>query len=168
MNARLIYPLLIAASLLGSASTADEWHVGPRGVGPARIGMKLTQLKQALRGDVALFPDPQQDCDYMLVKSHPQLQLMMIKRKLARVDVVDPGVSTPEGIQVGDSAARVRKIYGRRIETMEHKYIDNGFYFTVFTKDKKYGTRFEIDENGKVGMFYAGDAQAIQYIEGCV
>ena len=157
----------IVTPAFGGPKVAPEWRVGPRGVGPVHIGMTLAQLKHALHNDIDEYPDPQQECDYLSIKSHPQLQFMMIKRKLVRVDVVNPGIKTPEGIQIGDSAAKVRKVYGNRVESTAHIYIAGGFYLTVLTADKRFGTRFEIDEKGKIGTFYAGDAEAIQYIEGC-
>jgi hypothetical protein len=91
---------------------------------------------------------------------------MIIDGHVARVDVGAAGLKTSTGIQVGDSEARVRQVYGRRMKVTSHQYIDTGHYLTVRSADGKYGVRFETDK-GRIIEFYAGTYEAIQYVEGC-
>jgi hypothetical protein len=85
---------------------------------------------------------------------------------VARIDVDAPGVFTFAGLQVGDSEAHARKVYGPKLKVSAHQYVDTGHYLTVKSDDPRYGVRFETD-NGKITMYYAGNYDAIQYVEGC-
>ena len=85
--------------------------------------------------------------------------------KVSRVDVDAPGVTTSAGVQIGDSEARAKRMYGPELKVTEHKYIDTGHYLTMRSADGRYGVRFETDK-GKITGFYAGTYEAIQYVEG--
>jgi hypothetical protein len=85
----------------------------------------------------------------------------------SRVDVDAPGISTTEGIHVGDTEGQARRVYGARLKTEPHQYIDGGHYLTVRSRDSRNGTRFETDK-GKIQSFYAGRFESIQLVEGCL
>lgn len=169
MRKQPIRAFLLLSFLAATASATGDWKLRPDGFGPARVGMTLAQVRQVLHEPLSAGDrdDLKGDCFYAESKAHPHLGFMIIDGKFVRADVDKPGISTPEGIQVGDSEAKVRKIYGKSVETEPHKYFDDGHYLTVNTSDGRYGTRFET-ERGKVINFYAGDADAIQYVEGCL
>jgi hypothetical protein len=137
------------------------------GAGPIKIGMTLSQLNTVLHEKSSL-PDAsdEQGCFYINPSKHPHIALMIIDGRLARIDVEKPGLSTSEGIQVGDSESRALKVYDHRLKVEAHQYIDTGHYLTVRSKDTRFGIRFETDQ-GKITMFYAGRYDAIQYVEGC-
>jgi len=160
---------LLLLFFAATAPAAGNWRVGPEGVGPLRIGMTLSQNREALHRELKE-DDPHsgsEDCFYVQSKKHLGTQFMILDGKLARTDVTEAGIFTPEGIQVGDSEAKVRKLYGSRVRVSAHQYFDNGQYLTVLAPDRRYGTRFETD-NGKVTSYYAGLASAIEYVEGCL
>jgi hypothetical protein len=46
----------------------------------------------------------------------------------SRVDIDARGLSTTEGIHVGDSEAQARKVYGARLKIEPHQYIEGGHY----------------------------------------
>jgi hypothetical protein len=88
---------------------------------------------------------------------------------LVRVDVNKPGVATTQGIQVGDTEAHVKRVYGASLEIEPSQYFgdEGGHYLTLQTPDRRYGIRFET-EKGKVATFYAGKYEAVEYVEGCL
>ena len=131
--------------------------------------MSLSQLNAVLHEKFSM-PESKDDqgCFYVNPTRHPHVALMIEDGRLARIDVDGPGVATAEGIQVGDSEARVLQVYGSRLKVEPHAYTGpEGHYLTVRSKSGRYGIRFETDK-GKVETFYAGRFKAVQYIEGCL
>jgi hypothetical protein len=146
---------------------SDTWVVGFEGVGPVKIGMNLSQLNSTLHEKYSV-PDGKDErgCFFVDVSKHPEIALMIIQGRLARLDVRKPGVFTAEGIQVGDSESRALMVYGHRLKVEPHFYVDTGHYLTVRSKDGHFGIRFETDQ-GMITMYYAGRYDVIQYVEGC-
>jgi len=138
------------------------------GVGPVTIGMTLPQLNAVLHETFSMPRNKDdQGCFYVKPTRHAHIAFMIEDAHLSRVDVDGPGISTAEGIQVGDSEERARRVYGARMKVEPHKYIEDGHYLTVRSTDGRYGIRFET-EKGKIQMFYAGRFESVQYVEGCL
>ena len=58
-------------------------------------------------------------------------------------------------------------MYGKRLKVAPSAYSGReGHYLTVHSTDAKYGLRFEAYD-GKIVGYYAGTAEAIEYMEGC-
>jgi hypothetical protein len=163
---RIVKPLVLGLMLVGSTLASDGWVVREDGAGPVTVGMTLTQLSAALHQELAADEKDEQGCFYIDAHGHDHVGFMIIDGHVARVDVGAAGLKTSTGIQVGDSEARVRQVYGRRMKVTAHQYIDTGHYLTVRSADGKYGVRFETDK-GRIIGFYAGGYEAIQYVEGC-
>lgn len=156
----------IAATQLPAAN--DGWVVRPEGAGPVKIGMTIAQINAALSEKFALPAEKdERGCFFVSPSRHPDFDFMIENGRLVRIDVAKPGVATVEGIQVGDSEARAKSVYGSRLKVEPHAYNGpEGHYLTVRSKDGRYGTRFETD-GGKIQSYYAGLYSAVQYIEGC-
>jgi hypothetical protein len=160
--------ILLCVCLTSTPFAADTWVVREDGVGPVKIGMTERQLSAALHQKLVEDDDSGSDnCFYVHTPAREYVRFMLIDSRLARIDVQKPGVFTASGLQVGDSEEHVRKIYGPRMKTSGHQYIDTGHYLTVRGRDRQYGVRFETDK-GKIIEYYAGTYEAIQYVEGCL
>ena len=149
-------------------SAAHEWVVHFYGTGPVKIGMSLAELNTALHEKFLMPQDKdEQECFYVNLSKHPGIALMIEKGHVARVDVDRPGVSTAEGVKIGDSESRAMQVYGNKVKVEPHFYTaPEGHYLTVLSKNQRYGIRFETDQ-GKIAKFYAGQRRAIAYVEGC-
>jgi hypothetical protein len=168
MNRRLF--ILFATLALAGANVLradDVWVVREDGVGPAKVGMTLSQLNTAL-GEKFVMPwrKDDQTCFFVKPAKHPHFAFMIENGRFSRVDVDAPGISTSEGIHIGNSEAQARRVYGARMKVEPHAYIEGGHYLTVRSADGRFGTRFETS-NGKIISFYAGRFESIQYIEHC-
>jgi hypothetical protein len=160
----IFVPCLLVAVL---CLAADSWVLRENGIGPVKVGMSRAQLSAVLHDEFIEGPSSNDSCSYVHARGNDRLWFMLIDGKLVRVDVNGPGIKTSTGIQVGDSEASVRGVYGNKVEVSPDTYTDTGHYLTVRSPDGVYGTRFETD-NGKVTSFYAGKYEAIQYVERCL
>ena len=161
--AGFLLSMYLAASLMAS----DTWVVHPDSVGPVKIGMTLVQLRATLHQKLSEEDSGGDNCFYVHARGHEHVAFMIIDGRLARIDVDARGIATDTGLQVGDSEAHARKVYGSKMKVTEHQYVDTGHYLTVRSENRRYGIRFETDK-GKITMFYAGTYEAIQYVEGCL
>lgn len=159
---------ILCFAAIGSSQVSRPWVLRQDGIGPVKIGMNLTQLNTVLHEKFTLPKDKEeQGCYFDGPAAHPHVSFMILKGRVARVEVDAPGVATENGIQVGDSEERAKQVYGSRLKVKPHAYTGpQGHYLTIRSADGRYGIRFETD-NGKITTFYAGRFDAIQYIEGC-
>ena len=164
---RHILGLLAIVALVSSSLGADSgWVIREDGVGPAKIGVTLAQLRAVLKERLKEEDSGSDACWYVTSAKHPHTSFMILDGHFVRADVTARGIATTDGIQVGDFEAAVRTRYGPSMKVEPHKYIDDGHYLTIRSSDRKYGIRFET-EKGKITSFYAGLFSAIQYVEGC-
>jgi hypothetical protein len=163
---RLILLLALTILSAGSSFADEEWTVRDDGIGPVKIGMTLSQLNTTLGETFAVPPNREdQACFSVSPAKHASVSFLIEQNLFARIDVDEPGTSTSEGVQVGDSEAQALKAYGRRLE-ITPRHDTEGHYLTVRSADGRYGIKFET-EKGKIEAFYAGRAEAIQYVDGC-
>lgn len=168
MNARRLTILAAMAFCAVFTTPADDsWVVREDGADPVRVGMTLAQLNAVLH-EKFLKPAAKNDqaCFYVDPKGKPKISLMIEDGRLARVDVNGSGIFTSTGLQVGDTEKHALQVYGRRLKTEPHKYIDNGHYLTAKSNNELYGIRFETEDEKNTSS-YAGRYRAIQYVEGC-
>lgn len=158
----------VAAIVATSGISAnDSWAVREDGAGPIKIGMSLSQLNTVLKEKFTMLASKDEQACFYETPKEPDVPFMIIKGRLARIDVQSPNVPTSTGIRVGDSEAHVLKVYGQQLKVEPHAYTaPEGHYLTKKSSHGRYGIRFETDGK-KITMFYAGRFDAIQYIEGC-
>jgi hypothetical protein len=151
-----------------STAVANFSVVRLDGIGPARVGMTLSELNRVLHTTYPTPTDPdERSCFYIDVPRQSGTAMMILDGRLARVDVDNTTTKTVRGIGNGDSEAHALQVYGKELQVEPHHYIpENGHYLTLFSPDRKFAIRFET-EDGKITRYYAGTAQAISYVEGC-
>ena len=166
ISRKLVTLGVLAILSMGGSFAGNGWIVHQDGIGPAKIGMRLSQLNAALHEKFAM-PENKEDqgCFYVNPTKHPDISFMIENGHLVRVDVDKAGVATAEGIQVGDSEEQAKQVYGSRLKIAPHQYTD-GHYLTLRSQSGANGIRFET-EKGKIESFYAGTFEAVQYVEGC-
>ena len=140
-----------------SGSLADEaWVIREEGAGPVKIGMSLSQLNAVLHEKFSIPDEEGLACFSVSLKRHPRISFMLLDARLARIDVLGPGIFTAAGVQVGDSEEHALQVYGSELKVEPHKYMGpDGHYLTMRSRNNRYGIRFETD-NSKIETFYAG------------
>ena len=63
--------------------------------------------------------------------------------------------------------AQVGALYGARLAVEPHHYDADGHYLVVFSEDRSHALVLESDGE-TVDPAHAGEAQAAQYVEGCL
>jgi hypothetical protein len=167
--AGLLFTLALATS--AAAVETSGLRLSFTSLGPARIGMSRLALERAL-GTRLKSEDPDADsegCEYVIpAHGYNGIGFMFINQHLARIDVSEATVATLAGAHVGSTQRSVLALYPDRITISPHAYSGTeGSYLTMLSPNRRYGIRFETD-HGKVTVFYAGTAEAIRYIEGCL
>jgi len=164
---RVVLAVLIVVSTIATVAD-DSWVVRDDGIGPAKIGMSLSEINNVLREKWSMPEDKdEQSCFYVDSAKHAGIGFMILDSRLARIDVDRPGVRTAKGIQVGDSEAHTLRVYGPKLKIEPHFYSGpEDHYLTIYSGDNRCGIRFETDK-GKINMFYAGTSAAISLVEGC-
>lgn len=158
--------VLLLCPLISSAD--DAWRITTRGYGPIRAGMTPSEATGLMGTRLRTFEGRALDpsCDHLYPeKGFEGLSLMVQNGKITRIVISNPNIQTLSGIKVGDSTARLKQVFGSRLEIEQHKYDDHGFYYFVWEQGKRFGVKFEIGGD-RVTEIYAGD-ESIQYVEGC-
>ena len=161
-----------------SASAPGANVLTAQGFGPLRIGMTRAEVEAALGPDSdpksVGGPDPA-SCDMFRPARAPEgLSVMLENGVLTSVWVSrNAAVETERDLNVGDTAAEVRRVHGSAAVVEPHKYVEApAEYLTVWsTADHSSaaarGLKYEIGLDGKVQTIAAG-GPSISYVEGCL
>jgi hypothetical protein len=98
-------------------AASDSWIIRFDGSGPVKIGMSMAELNAVLHEKFSLPKDKEeQGCFYVKIARHPGISFMIEDGHVARIDVQRRGISTAEGIRVGDSETRAMQVYGQNLK----------------------------------------------------
>jgi hypothetical protein len=191
-NQRSLRILCVAAMLLVAASACnkgDENVVkgrnGPNGaardsvsdlalsedgLGQIQIGMNLDDAVNM--GLLNENPSMKPDCDFVFPAVGAGIpdgvSVMVVKGKVARIDVDTGAVTTEDGVKVGDTEQKVESVYDGDLQVEPHKYIDGGHYMTVMGDSASAGKAIVFETDGKrVTAFRAGRLPEVKWVEGC-
>ena len=153
-------------SLQVSGALAGE-IIDPIGLFPVRIGMTLAQAEHAL-GKKLQFDRKDSDSASCFMAPRPgdnKTWYMLEGYRVTRIDTENSAIATPDGARVGDTEARLKKLYNKRAAFSVHPYLEQyGHYVTIKYPGRK--LIFET-ESGKVTSWRIGFPTAAEYIEGC-
>ena len=140
------------------------------GLGQIQIGMTLVEA--ANMGLVNENPNLKSACDFVFPAvgaGVPEgVSVMVVKGKIARIDVDTGSVTTEDGVKIGDTEDRVKSIYGEELKIEPHKYIEGGHYLTVLGDSASAGKALVFETDGKkVTMFRGGRLPEVKWVEGC-
>jgi len=139
------------------------------GLGQLQIGMTLTEAVNM--GLLNEGPDLKPACDFVFPAVGAGIPdgvgVMVVKGKVARIDVDTGAVTTEDGAKIGDTEDRIKAIYGDYLQIRPHKYTD-GHYMIVKGDSANAGKEIVFETDGKkVTMFRAGRLPEVEWVEGC-
>ena len=148
----------------------SDLALNEEGLGQIQIGMTLDDAVNM--GLLNERPDLKVDCDFVypaVGAGVPDgVSVMVIKGKIARIDVDTGAVTTEDGGKIGDTEDRIKSIYGDDVQVEPLKYIEGGHYMTVLGDSASAGNALVFETDGKrVTRFRAGRLPEVKWVEGC-
>ncbi len=150
--------------------TVSDLALSEEGLGQIQIGMTLAEAVNM--GLLNERPDMKAECDFVYPAVGAGIPfgvgMMVVKGKIARIDVDTGSVTTEDGAKIGDTEDRVKSIYGDELQVQPHKYIEGGHYLIVRGDSASAGKAIVFETDGKrVTMFRAGRVPEVEWVEGC-
>jgi hypothetical protein len=150
--------------------TVSDLALTEDGLGQLQIGMTLTEAVNM--GLLNERPDMKPSCDFVYPAVGTGIPIdvgvMIVKGKVARIDIDTGSVTTEDGVKIGDTEDRVKSIYGDELHVQPHKYIEGGHYMIVKGDSASAGKEIVFETDGKrVTMFRAGRLPEVEWVEGC-
>ncbi|HEX9607017.1 MAG TPA: hypothetical protein VF962_07295 [Gemmatimonadaceae bacterium] len=150
--------------------TVSDLALSEEGLGQIQIGMNLADAVNM--GLLNENPTMNTQCDFVFPAvgaGIPEgVSVMVVKGKVARIDVDTGSVTTEDGAKIGDTEDHIKSIYGDEVKVEPHKYIDGGHYMTVAGDSASAGKALVFETDGKrVTMFRGGRLPEVKWVEGC-
>ena len=163
---------------LGQESTLDI-----RGVGPIEAGMTLREAERLAGRPIRVteFDTFGGRCYYAEADDLPGLSFLVRAPGdtapsdprdgiIGRATADEPQWRTVSGAHVGMTIAEIKALYPSNLRDQPHEYQAKGRYLTFepqSARDRPYGVRFEVGDDGRVDHIHTGSADVITYVEGC-
>jgi hypothetical protein len=139
------------------------------GLGQIQIGMTLDDAVNM--GLLNENPNMNPRCDFVypaVGSGIPDVGVMVVRGKIARIDVDTGSVTTEDGVKIGDTEDKVKSVYGSDLTIEPHKYITGGHYMTVMGDSASAGKALVFETDGAhVSNFRAGRMPEVKWVEGC-
>ncbi len=166
----LIVVALLAVSLSLNAQTkrARKIVVSFDRFGSVKIGMTASQAAKVL--GVRVTRDAGYEggnCYYTSPKrGFKDIAFMMNGQRIARIDINSKEYATDKGAKIGDTEARIKRLYKGRYKVYQNKYVDYAHDIEVEMKGGKFSIIFETDGK-RVVSYRVGRPEQVGYVEGC-
>ena len=150
--------------------SVSDLALSEEGLGQIQIGMNLADAVNM--GLLNENPTMNPQCDFVFPAVGAGIpdgvSVMVVKGKVARIDVDTGSVTTEDGAKIGDTENHIKSIYGNEVKVEPHKYIEGGHYMTVAGDSVSAGKVLVFETDGKrVTMFRGGRLPEVKWVEGC-
>jgi len=150
--------------------SVSDLALSEEGLGQIQIGMNLTDAVNM--GLLNENPTMNTQCDFVFPAVGAGIpdgvSVMVVKGRIARIDVDTGSVTTEDGAKIGDTEDHIKSIYGDEVKVEPHKYIEGGHYMTVAGDSASAGKALVFETDGKrVTMFRGGRLPEVKWVEGC-
>jgi outer membrane protein assembly factor BamE (lipoprotein component of BamABCDE complex) len=160
--------LAISPSLNAQSKHARKFIVSFDRFGSVKIGMTASQAAKVL--GVRVTRDAGYEggnCYYTSPKSgFKDIAFMMSGRRIARIDINSKEYATDKGAKIGDTEARIKRLYKGMYKVYQNKYVDYAHDIEVEMKGGKFSIIFETDGK-RVVSYRVGRPEQVGYVEGC-
>jgi len=150
--------------------SVSEVALNEDGLGPVQVGMTLAEAVNM--GLLNENPNMKKECDFVFpavgAGVPDNIGVMIVRGKVARIDVDTGSVTTEDGAKIGDTEEKIKSIYDGDVQVEPHKYIPGGHYMIVMGDSASAGKAIVFETNGKVVTnFRAGRLPEVKWVEGC-
>lgn len=145
------------------------WIASPQRLGMIRAGMPRAELITVVGRPARAGYDTQESCTYVIGTALPKgVQVMVVNGVVARIDVLEPGVPTLEGVGVGSTEQDVLARYRGDATVTPHKYSGPEWHYVTVTPPSDTLHRIVFETDGAVVKNYrVGRMPEVQWVEGC-
>ncbi|HEY8832189.1 MAG TPA: hypothetical protein VIM21_06745 [Gemmatimonadaceae bacterium] len=152
------------------SDSASTVALNEDGLGPVQVGMTLAEAVNM--GLLNENPNMKKECDFVFpavgAGIPDNVGVMIVRGKVARIDVDTGTVTTEDGAKIGDTEEKIKSIYDGDLQIEPHKYIPGGHYMIVMGDSTSAGKAILFETNGKVVTnFRAGRLPEVKWVEGC-
>lgn len=149
----------LAMSPLKNASLTAT-RVGPIALGMTPAAISAVTHERLTTGGLAAA-----QCEYGKLSGAKGVNFTFSRGKLVRIDVRDKSIRTADGIGIGDSVARLKRVYRSRFKSSPGKYVaKNAEYDIASGKDNHL---IIVTDGSRVTELRAGRVPEVYYVEGC-
>jgi hypothetical protein len=150
--------------------SVSEVALNEDGLGPIQVGMTLAEAVNM--GILNENPNMKKECDFVFPAAGAgvpdNVGVMIVRGKVARIDVDTGSVTTEDGAKIGDTEDKIKSIYNGDLQIEPHKYVTGGHYMIVMGDSASAGKAIVFETNGKVVTnFRAGRLPEVKWVEGC-
>ncbi len=150
--------------------TVSQVALNEDGLGPIQVGMTLAEAVNM--GLLNENPNMKKQCDFVFpavgAGVPDNVGVMIVRGKVARIDVDTGSVTTEDGAKIGDTEEKIKSIYNGDLQIEPHKYVAGGHYMIVMGDSASAGKAIVFETNGKVVTnFRAGRLPEVKWVEGC-
>lgn len=165
---------LTISTVFAQEKLTDQSLVYISGIGSVRVGMSIAEASQAAGTPLVKSSSGGEEygCFFFKPQNEPKgINFMVTNNRISRVNVFqNRRITTVKGAKIGDTEARIKSLYPRRIKVTNHTYNRSGHYLTFVPQDqhdKNYRLVLETDGN-YVTQFRSGKLPEVEWVEGCV
>ncbi len=160
--------LAISPSLNAQSKRARKFIVSFDRFGSVKIGMTASQAAKVLGVRVTRNAGYEGgNCYYTSPKrGFKDIAFMMSGRRIARIDINSKEYATDKGAKIGDTEARIKRLYKGMYKVYQNKYVDYAHDIEVKMKGGKFSIIFETDGK-RVVSYRVGRTEQVGYVEGC-
>lgn len=145
------------------------------GYGSLDFGLSAAEAREDWNGNPLESAGPVEDplaCHHLVPAGQERpadLAFMFEDDLFMRYSVESDAITAPGGGRVGMDLAALEGLYGKRLESMPHKYIEGGTMLMSPEDGGGLPSRlvFELDAEGRVVAWRVGLAPQVGYVEGC-
>ena len=150
--------------------SVSEVSLNEDGLGPIQVGMTLAEAVNM--GLLNENPNMKKECDFVFpavgAGVPDNVGVMIVRGKVARIDVDTGSVTTEDGAKIGDTEEKIKTIYNGDLQVEPHKYVPGGHYMIVTGDSASAGKAIVFETNGRtVTNFRAGRLPEVKWVEGC-
>ena len=160
--------LTVSFPLNAQSQRARKFVVSFDRFGSVKIGMTASQAAKVL--GVRVTRDAGYEggtCYYTSPKRRfKDIAFMMDGQRIARIDINSKEYATDKGAKIGDTEAKIKRIYKGMYKIYQSKYVDDAHDIEVEMKGGKYSIIFETDGK-RVVSYRVGRTEQVGYVEGC-
>lgn len=168
----IVIIVMWVTSVNAQAQLTERSKLAIDGIGPIRVGMTVDEASRSLGARLVKSSTLNRlYCAYFEAEGGPKgINFMVVKDRIATVDISNKRVTTIKGAKIGDSEERIFALYPDQIQATKSARLpkENGSLIFVpkDAADKDYRLIFEI-RNHRVSDFRSGKLSEVVHIENC-